>query len=308
MAADSLARAHSETARRAPKMTPRGVRSSDPALRGRLRADKAFMGGMLAISMIAVLPLVLILVFIIVRGASSINWQFLTELPKPMGEAGGGISNAIVGTVILIIIASVISIPLGILAGIFLSESGKSALGRVTRISVETLMGVPSIVIGIVAYVWVVRPMTHFSALSGGVALAMIMLPVITLATEETLRLIPTSLREAALALGVSYPRTVLKVVLPAGASGVITGALLGVARAAGETAPLLFTAFGSPYMEVNILKPVASLPQTIFYYATSPYPQWQTLAWGASFVLLVMVLALNLVTKLVTSRWKIQF
>jgi phosphate transport system permease protein len=202
----------------------------------------------------------------------------------------------------------VISIPLGILAGIFLSESGKSGLGRLTRLSVETLMGVPSIVIGIVAYVWVVRSVGHFSALSGGVALAMIMLPVITLSTEETLLLIPVSLREAALALGVSYPRTVLKVILPAGASGVITGALLAVARAAGETAPLLFTSFGSPYMEYNILKPVASLPQTIFYYATSPYPEWQSLAWGASFVLLVVVLALNLVTKLVTSRWKIQF
>jgi len=136
----------------------------------------------------------------------------------------------------------------------------------------------------------------------------MIMLPVITLATEETLLLIPLSLREAALALGVSYPRTVLKVILPAGMSGVITGALLGVARAAGETAPLLFTSFGSPYMVLNIFKPMASLPQTIFYYATSPYPEWQTLAWGASFVLLVLVLLLNLVTKLVTSRWKIQF
>ncbi|HVP19195.1 MAG TPA: phosphate ABC transporter permease PstA [Spirochaetia bacterium] len=291
-----------------PQMTPRGVRASDPALRGRLRADKAFMGGMLAISMIAVLPLVLILLFIIIRGASSINWQFLTELPKPMGEAGGGISNAIVGTVILIIVASVISMPLGILSGIFLSESGKSGLGRVTRLSVETLMGVPSIVIGIVAYVWVVRPMGHFSALSGGVALAMIMLPVITLSTEETLLLIPMSLREAALALGVSYPRTVLKVILPAGASGVITGALLGVARAAGETAPLLFTSFGSPYMVLDILKPMASLPQTIYFYATSPYPAWQTLAWGASFVLLVLVLVLNLLTKLVTSRWKTQF
>jgi phosphate transport system permease protein len=150
--------------------------------------------------------------------------------------------------------------------------------------------------------------MGHFSALSGGVALAMIMLPVITLSTEETLLLIPVSLREAALALGVSYPRTVLKVILPAGASGVITGTLLAVARAAGETAPLLFTSFGSPYMEYNILKPMASLPQTIFFYATSPYPEWQSLAWGASFVLLVVVLALNLVTKLVTSRWKTQF
>jgi phosphate transport system permease protein len=169
-------------------------------------------------------------------------------------------------------------------------------------------MGIPSIVIGIVAYVWVVRPMGHFSAFSGGLALAMIMLPVITLSTEETLLMIPVSLREAALALGVSYPRTVMKVILPAGLSGIVTGVLLALARGAGETAPLLFTAFGSPFMTVNIFKPMASLPQTIFYYATSPYPEWQSLAWGASFVLLVIVLALNVVTKLVTSRWKIQF
>ncbi len=306
--ADSLARFDEESYAQEPPSTAGRAPSPDAQLRGRLRRDAAFLGGVLAISLIAVLPLVLILGFIIARGASSINWQFLTELPKPMGEAGGGISNAIVGTVILIIVASVISVPLGILAGIFLSERGKTGLARLTRLSVETLMGVPSIVIGIVAYLWVVRSMGHFSALSGGVALAMIMLPVIALSTEETLLLIPVSLREAALALGVSYSRTVLKVILPAGASGIITGALLAVARAAGETAPLLFTAFGSPYMVVDISKPMASLPQTIYFYATSPYPEWQSLAWGASFVLLVVVLALNLVTKLVTSRWKVQF
>jgi len=202
--AGDLARAQGEGAMQTRPSVKRKAQGTDAELRGRLRGDKAFLGGVLAISLIATLPLVLILVFIIVRGASSINWQFLTELPKPMGEAGGGISNAIVGTLILIVLASVISIPLGILAGIFLSESGKSGLGRLTRLSVETLMGVPSIVIGIVAYVWVVRTMGHFSALSGGVALAMIMLPVITLSTEETLLLIPVSLREAALALGVS--------------------------------------------------------------------------------------------------------
>jgi phosphate transport system permease protein len=280
----------------------------ESAVAGRLRRDKVFMGGMLALSLIATVPLILILAFIIARGASSINWAFLTELPKPIGETGGGISNAIVGSALLIVIASVISIPLGLTAGIFLSESGRSRLGSITRVSVETLMGIPSIVLGIVAYVWVVKPMGHFSALSGGIALSMIMLPVITLSTEETLRMIPVSLREASLALGVSYPRTVLKVILPAGASGIVTGTLLAVARGAGETAPLLFTAFGSPFMTVNVLGPMSSLPQIIFYYATSPYPEWQSLAWGASFVLLVLILVLNLVTKLVTSRWKIQF
>jgi phosphate transport system permease protein len=283
-------------------------RRGDAALRARLRGDTAFKGLVLALSLLATVPLALILIFIAVRGASSINWQFLTALPKPIGETGGGISNAIVGTVILVIVASVISIPLGITAGIFLSESGKSRLGVLARLSVETLMGIPSIVIGIVAYVWVVRPMGHFSAFSGGIALAMIMLPVITLATEEILLMIPVSLREAALALGVSYPATILRVVLPAGATGIVTGVLLAVARAAGETAPLLFTALGSPYMTANILKPMSSLPQVIYYYATSPYPEWEALAWGASFVLLVIVLALNIVTKLVTSRWKVQF
>lgn len=281
---------------------------NDAGVRARLLKDAAFRGLVLGLSLLATIPLVLILIYIIIRGASSINWQFLTELPKPIGETGGGIANAIVGTVLLILIASIVSVPLGVIAGIFLAERGRGRLGTIARLSVETLMGIPSIVIGIVAYVWVVRPMGHFSAFSGGLALAMIMLPVITLSTEETLLMIPISLREAALALGVSYPRTVMKVILPAGLSGIVTGVLLAVARGAGETAPLLFTAFGSPFMTVNIFKPMESLPQTIFYYATSPYPEWQSLAWGASFVLLVIVLALNVVTKLVTSKWKIQF
>ena len=289
-----------------PERTPQA--GMDPTVRARLRGDVAFRATVLALSLIATLPLLLILVFIIIKGASSINWQFLTQLPKPIGETGGGIANAIVGTLILVLIATVISVPLGVIAGIFLSEKAKSRLGTVARLSVETLMGIPSIVLGIVAYVWLVRPLGHFSAISGGVSLAMIMLPVITLATEETLLMIPLSLREAALALGVSYPATIMRVVVPAGMSGIITGTLLAVARGAGETAPLLFTSFGSPFMALNIFKPMASLPQTIFYYATSPYPEWQSLAWGASFVLLVIVLALNIVTKLVTSRWKIRF
>jgi len=280
----------------------------DAGVAARLRGDFSFRALVLALSLLATVPLILILLFIIIRGASSINWHFITELPKPIGESGGGISNAIVGTLILVLIASVVSVPLGIFAGIFLSERGKSQLGTIARISVETLMGVPSIVLGIVCYVWIVRPMGHFSALSGGLSLAMIMLPVITLSTEETLLMIPQNLHEASLALGVSYSRTIMRVVLPAGMSGIITGVLLAVARAAGETAPLLFTSFGNPFMTVNIFKPMAALPHTIFYYATSPYPEWQSLAWGASFVLLVIILTLNVVTKLVTSRWKVQF
>jgi phosphate transport system permease protein len=163
-------------------------------------------------------------------------------------------------------------------------------------------------VIGIIAYIWLVVSMGSFSALSGGVALGLMMLPVIITATEQTLKLIPGSLKEASLALGVSYPRTILKVILPAGVSGIVTGILLSIARVAGETAPLLFTAFGSPFMNLNVLKPINSLPLMIFNYATSPYPEWHTLAWGASFVLIVFVLGLNLFTKGVTRRWKVQF
>jgi phosphate transport system permease protein len=163
-------------------------------------------------------------------------------------------------------------------------------------------------VIGIIAYIWLVVSMGSFSALSGGVALGLMMLPVIITATEQTLKLIPGNLKEASLALGVSYPRTILKVILPAGLSGIVTGILLSIARVAGETAPLLFTAFGNPFMNLNVLKPINSLPLMIFNYATSPYPEWHTLAWGASFVLIVLVLGLNLFTKVVTKRWKVQF
>jgi len=256
----------------------------------------------------SILPMLFILFFITSKGISVINWRFLTHLPKPVGEMGGGISNAIIGTFMLIGIATVFSVPVGILAGIFLSENRKGRLASLTRLCVETLQGIPSIVIGIIAYIWLVVSMGSFSALSGGMALGLMMLPVIIIATEETLKLIPESLREASLALGVSYPRTILKVILPAGVSGIVTGILLSIARVAGETAPLLFTAFGSPFMNLNVLKPINSLPLMIFNYATSPYPDWHTLAWGASFILIVLVLGLNLFTKVVTKRWKVQF
>jgi phosphate transport system permease protein len=250
----------------------------------------------------------LILFLITKNGISVVNWEFLSQLPKPVGEIGGGISNAILGTLWLIVLSFIFSVPLGIFAGIFLSEYRAGRLAYLTRLSIEILQGIPSIVIGIIAYVWVVLPMGSFSALSGGVALGIMMLPVIVMATEETLKLIPDSLREASLALGVSYSRTIMKVILPAGLSGILSGILLGIARVAGETAPLLFTAFGSPFMNQNILKPISSLPLTIFNYATSPYPEWHTLAWGASLVLITFVLGLNLITKLVTKRWKVQF
>jgi len=277
-------------------------------VRRRILADHLFKGIIVLLSFACILPMFFILFFIANKGVSVINWEFLTQLPKPVGEVGGGILNAILGTLILIAVATLLSVPIGVLAGIFLSEYKKGRLVYFVRLSIEILQGIPSIVIGIIAYVWIVVRVGSFSALSGGVALAMMMLPIIITAAEETLKLIPDSLREASLALGVSYPRTMLRVVLPAGLSGILTGILLSVARVAGETAPLLFTAFGSPFLNVNILKPVNTLPLMIFNYATSPYPEWHRLAWGASFVLIVFVLGVNLFTKLVTRRWKVQF
>lgn len=280
----------------------------DAGIKGRIASDTMFKGIIIVLSFCAILPMFLILFFIAKNGIAVIDWDFLTRLPSPVGETGGGVANAIIGTALLIVIASVLSVPLGIFAGIYISEYKKTRLSHYSRLSVEILQGIPSIVIGIIAYVWVVVPLGSFSAFSGGIALAMMMLPVIVMATDETLRLIPPSLKEAALALGASYPSTVLKIVLPAGLSGIVTGIILAIARIAGETAPLLFTAFGNPYMTYNILKPVNSMPLMVFTYATSPYPEWHSLAWGASFVLLVFVLALNIFAKLGIRKWKVQF
>jgi phosphate transport system permease protein len=271
-------------------------------------ADRLFKIIVAILAFSTMLPMFFILFFIAKNGISVIDWNFLTRLPAPVGETGGGIVNAIVGTVMLMLIASLIAVPLGTFAGIYLSEYRKARFAYLSRLSVEIIMGVPSIVIGIIAYIWVVMPMRSFSALSGGIALGIMMLPVIVMTTEETLKLIPDSMKEASLALGVPYARTIMKVILPAGMNGIVTGILLAVARVAGETAPLLFTAFGSPYMATHVLKPVNSLPLMIFNYATSPYPEWHKLAWGASFILLVFVLMLNLAAKLGMKRWKVRF
>jgi phosphate transport system permease protein len=269
----------------------------------RIVKDRLFMGTSALFSLLSILPLLFILLYIVTNGIAVINWRFLTELPKPVGEIGGGIANALAGTGILILVACLFSIPLGIASGIYLSEQRTGRLAYAVRLSAEVLQGIPSIVIGIIAYIWLVVPMGMFSALSGGIALGIMMLPVIVRTTEETLKLIPETLKEASLALGVPYYRTMLKVILPAGLSGILTGILLSIARIAGETAPLLFTAFGSPFMDVNILKPVNSMPLLIFNYATSPYPEWHALAWGASFVLVVFVLALNILAKVISRR-----
>ena len=259
------------------------------------------------LSFLSISPMLLILFYIGKNGISSINWAFLTHVPRPMGEIGGGVFNAIVGTFVLIGLSSLFSVPVGIAAGIYLSEKREGKLSRTVKLCVEILQGTPSIVIGIIAYTWIVRPLKSFSVFSGAMALSMMMIPVIIKSTEETLKLIPYHLKEAALALGVPYHKTILKVILPAGMSGIVSGILLSIARVTGETAPLLFTSFGNPFLNWNLFKPMESLPHIIFYYATSPYPEFHNFAWGASFILVGMVLIFNLIARRVSRRWKIQ-
>lgn len=253
------------------------------------------------------LPLIAIIFYVIKTGLSKLSWHFFTNIPKPVGELGGGIANALIGSILIVFIATLIAVPIGILCGIFLSENSESKVSYYSRLAVDILQGVPSIVIGIVIYFWLVKPLGSFSALSGSAALAIMMLPIIIRSTEETLKLIPPSLKEAGLALGLPYHKVILKIILPCGFSGILSGVILAVARVAGETAPLLFTAFGNPYITANILKPMQSLPLLIFNYATSPYDEWHDLAWGASTVLLMWVLILNITTKLIARRWKVQ-
>lgn len=273
----------------------------------RIWMSRIFKGLVILLAFSITLPLIAILFYVIREGASRINWHFLVNIPKPVGEAGGGIANAIVGSLLIVIIAAVIAIPFGIMAGIYLSENKKSRLAYWSGLAVDILQGVPSIVVGIVIYFWVVKPIGGFSAFSGSLALAVMMLPIIIRSTEETLKLIPSSLKEAGLALGLPYHKVILKVILPCGLSGILSGSILAVARVAGETAPLLFTAFGNPYLNTNIARPMQSLPLLIFNYATSPYEDWHNLAWGASMILLIWIFLLNIITKLITRKWKVQ-
>ncbi len=287
------------------KLTQRLV---EKQVAGRNKKNTLFKGVIIAATLISTLPLLLILFYIFKQGVAAVNWHFLTNLPKPVGEPGGGVSNALVGSILILLVSCIIAIPIGIMIGIYLSEEKKSKLGYYSRLAVDVLQGIPSIVIGIIIYEWVVRPMGGFSALSGSVALALMMLPSIVKSTEETLKLLPESLKEASLALGVPYYKTILKVVVPTGLGGIFTGVILSIARVIGETAPLLFTAFGNPFMTTNILKPMSSLPLIIFNYATSPYNDWHQLAWGASMLLILMILILNIITKIAQRKWKVQF
>jgi len=273
----------------------------------RVGKSKFVQGVIFFLSFLITIPLILIIIYIFREGITKINWAFLTQIPKPVGEAGGGIVNALIGSILIVLTASVIAIPIGILCGIYLSENKTGRLSYWARLSVDVLQGVPSIVIGIVVYFWVVKPIGTFSALSGSVALAIMMLPILIRSTEETLKMIPFSLKEAGLALGLPYHKVILKVIVPCGVSGILSGVMLSIARIAGETAPLLFTAFGNPYLNTNLAKPMQSLPLMIFNYATSPYDEWHDMAWGAALILLFTVLSLNIITKLITRRWNVQ-
>ncbi|GAC1684660.1 MAG: phosphate ABC transporter permease PstA [Gemmatimonadaceae bacterium] len=247
------------------------------------------------------LPLLFILGYVIRRGVSALSWAFLTAMPKPPGEVGGGVANAIVGTLIVIGVATAIGAPIGIGAGLFLAEQRGSRLARLVRFLADTLNGLPSIVIGIFAWQFLVRPVHHFSALAGGISLAAMLIPMVARSTEEMVGLVPTALGEAALALGYARWRTSLAVVLRTALPGIVTGALVGVARIAGETAPLLFTAFGNQFWSTSLGEPIAALPLQIFIYANSPYDEWHAHAWAGAFVLISVVLVISLCARIVT-------
>ncbi|MFZ0774178.1 MAG: phosphate ABC transporter permease PstA [Candidatus Sulfotelmatobacter sp.] len=259
------------------------------ALRRRI-TDHAMTGVAVLTVILVLVPLFAIFAYLIYRGVGSINWAFLTQTPKPVGEAGGGMANAIVGSGFILALASVLGVPIGVGAGIYLAEYGRNRFGDAIRFTADVLNGVPSIVIGIVAYSIVVLYQKHFSALAGGVALAIMMIPTITRTTEEMLLLVPQALREAAYGLGIPRWRTTLSITLRTATSGVITGIMLAFARVAGETAPLLFTAFGNQFWNLRADQPTAALPLQIFNYAISPYDEWHRQAWAGALVLIILI------------------
>jgi phosphate transport system permease protein len=254
-------------------------------------------------ALLVLAPLFAILVYLLMKGISAVNWAFLTQPPKPVGEAGGGMGNAIVGSCEILGLASLFGIPLGILGGIYLAEYGRRSFGNAIRFLADVLNGVPSIVMGIAVYGLVVMTQRHFSALAGGVVLGIMMMPTIMRATEEMLLMVPHSVREAALGLGVSQWRTTLSITLRTATSGVITGIMLAFARVAGETAPLLFTAFGNQFWNLKLNQPTAALPLQIYTYAISPYDEWHRQAWAGALVLIVLIVATIAVVRYVAGH-----
>jgi phosphate transport system permease protein len=257
----------------------------------------------LAAVLLVLLPLVAVLGYLVYKGIGSINWAFVTQIPKPPGESGGGMANAIAGSFLILALGSLVGVPVGIGAGIYLAEFGRNRLGDLIRFTADVLNGVPSIIVGIVAYGLVVLTQGHFSALAGGAAIAIMMIPTITRTTEEMLLLVPNAVREAAYGLGISRWRTTLSITLRTATSGVITGVMLAFARVAGETAPLLFTAFGNQYWNWNVGQPTAALPLQIFTYAISPYDEWHRQAWAGALILIILIVASVSAVRLVASR-----
>jgi phosphate transport system permease protein len=266
-----------------------------------LNAVMLTLTGVAAFAVVSVL--FLILGYLVINGGRSLNWDFFTQLPKPVGETGGGMANAIVGSLKLLFLAAILGLPIGLIGGVYLAEFGGKTFSFITRYTADLLNGVPSIVIGIFAYSLFVLPVKHFSAFAGGVALAIMVIPITLRSTEEFLRAVPNNLREGAMALGASKWRTIVTVILPAARGGIITGMLLALARVAGETAPLLFTAFGNRFWGSGWSQPISSLPRMIYDYAISPYDDWHRQAWAAGLVLLGLVLIANIGTRLVLSR-----
>lgn len=267
------------------------------------RSTSAAMTALTALcTVLAVGALLIILSYIAWQGIGSLNINFLIDQPRPVGE-GGGIGNAILGSLVLLAVSSVIGLPLGIGVGVYLSEVGTGRFAGAVRFIVDTLTGIPSIVTGVFVYAILVLPMKHFSAFAGGVALALIMIPIVARTTEEMLKLVPHSLREGALALGAPQWRVTMGVIIPAAAPGIATGAMLAIARVSGETAPLLFTAFGSRFFPTSLNEPIASLTVQIYNYAISPYDEWHAQAWAATLVLMVLVLGINIVVRFLTRK-----
>ena len=253
--------------------------------------------------LLALLPLVLILFYVVKEGFSALNWAFFTKMPKPVGEPGGGMANAIAGTLILIALAGLFAIPVGCAAGIYLSEYPESRFGSLVRFAADVLNGIPSIVVGIFAYAIAVLPVKRFSALSGGIALGMLMLPIVVRTTEELLRLVPAGLREGALALGATRARAVMSVMVPAALPGILTGILVALARVAGETAPLLFTSFNNQYWSTSVAQPISSLTVQVFTYANSAYEDWHRMAWAGAFLLVMIILILSMTARFAVRR-----
>jgi phosphate transport system permease protein len=288
-------------------MTPIALRSSN---RVRTHWRKLTSVAMLTLTglatLTAVIPLIWILAYVIQAGLPALNADFFTQLPTPAGVPGGGIANSIVGSIITVSIGLVIAAPIGVLTALYVYRHVNTPLGIAIRFGTDVVAGVPSIIMGIFVFALIVLPQKHFSALAGGVALGFIMLPIITRTTEEMLRLVPTSMREGSLALGAPEWKTSWQVILPAAMTGVLTGLMLAISRAAGEAAPMLFTAFGNPFMSTAIDEPIATLPHTIFVYAISPYNDWHAKAWATALVLIVFVFTLNVLARSIVA-WRVR-